>query len=142
MRQSAGSASIHAGQGGRVRTSLNEPGESAPTLLVELENVPSGTFAEAEAVIDGESESLILYREGDAVRAWLNICPHAGRRLDFAPGQFLKSRDGLLVCAAHGATFETTHGECTAGPCRGQSLRSIAVAVRDGKVWHEASAAG
>ena len=48
--------------------------------------------------LDGEPESLILHRQGDLVRAWLNICPHAGRRLDYAPGQFLKSKDGLLVC--------------------------------------------
>nr|WP_225876341.1 Rieske (2Fe-2S) protein [Lysobacter terrestris] len=103
--------------------------------MVAFDAIVDGGFAESEAVVDGDAESLILYRQGDAVRAWMNICPHAGRRLDWAPGQFLKSKDGLLVCAAHGASFELAHGECVAGPCRGEALRAVVVEVRDGKVW-------
>ncbi|WP_235567672.1 Rieske 2Fe-2S domain-containing protein [Lysobacter sp. Root690] len=103
--------------------------------MIELQRLADGAFAEAEASIDGDAESLLLYRDGDAVRAWLNICPHAGRRLDWAPGQFLKTKDGLLVCAAHGASFELLGGECVAGPCRGESLRAVEVVVRDGAVW-------
>ena len=94
----------------------------------------SGGFAETEMTVDGVAESVILHRDGDEVRAWLNVCPHAGRRLDWAPGQFLKSREGLLVCAVHGASFELIGGECVAGPCRGQSLQPVAVRVREGEV--------
>jgi len=103
--------------------------------LLSLDALPDGALAEAQAVIDGESESLVVYRSGEAVRAWLNVCPHAGRRLDWAPGQFLKSREGQLVCAAHGAAFELEQGGCVAGPCRGDRLRPVAVEVRDGQVW-------
>ena len=78
-----------------------------------------GGFLEVDAVVDGDAESLILYRDGQVVRAWLNVCPHAGRRLDWAPGKFLKSKEGHLVCAAHGASFELVNGDCIAGPCRG-----------------------
>lgn len=87
-----------------------------------------------EAVIDGVLESLILHRDGEHARAWLNVCPHAGRRLDWAPGKFLTSRDGLLVCAVHGASFELHAGECVAGPCRGERLRGVPVHVSDRKV--------
>ena len=123
-----------------VRTALNNEtvDTSSPpqrTALIALDSIADGGFAEAEATIDGDAESLILYRQGDTVHAWLNICPHAGRRLDWAPGQFLKSKEGLLVCAAHGASFELTNGECVAGPCRGEALRAVAVEVRDGAVW-------
>lgn len=112
---------------------VDEPGGAEP--LLTLERLPDGAFAEVEADLDGDAESLVLYREGGRVRAWLNVCPHAGRRLDWSPGQFLRSREGLLVCAAHGASFELEGGECVAGPCRGEALRSIAVEVRDGAVW-------
>ena len=105
------------------------------TPLATLEQIADGGFAEVEATVDGDAESLVLYREGERVRAWFNICPHAGRRLDWAPGQFLKSRENLLVCAAHGASFELQGGECVAGPCRGESLRPVDVEVRDGAVW-------
>lgn len=119
-----------------MRTSLSDadgPGPGSP--LIALERLADGGFAAVEATLDGDAEPLILYRHGDAVRAWLNICPHAGRRLDWAPGQFLQSKDGLLVCAAHGASFELTDGGCVAGPCRGDALRAVAVVIRDGSVW-------
>lgn len=103
-------------------------------VLARIDQIDDGGFVEVEASFDGDAESLILYRDGDSVRAWLNVCPHAGRRLDWAPGQFLKSRDGLLVCASHGASFELQGGECVAGPCRGDRLRQVAVQVRDGTV--------
>ena len=104
-------------------------------LLLTLDRLPDDGLLEIEAVIDGDAESLLLFRQGEDVRAWLNICPHAGRRLDWSPGQFLRSKEGLLVCAAHGASFELGKGECVAGPCRGESLREVAVAVREGAVW-------
>lgn len=113
-----------------VRTSLN-PGVTSDTEaspLIAWSALADGVPAEVEATVDGSAESLVLLRRGDRIRAWLNICPHAGRRLDWAPGRFLLSK-GQLVCAAHGATFETDAGLCVAGPCRGQSLRAVAVTV-------------
>ena len=102
--------------------------------LSALNDIADGGFAEVEATIDGDAESLVLYRLGDEVRAWLNVCPHAGRRLDWAPGQFLKSREGHLVCAVHGASFELDGGLCVSGPCKGDALRAVPVQVRDGSV--------
>ena len=102
--------------------------------LITLDSIEDGGFAEVEASLDGDAESLILHRSGASIRAWLNVCPHAGRRLDWAPGKFLKSKEGHLICAAHGASFELQRGDCIAGPCRGDSLRAVAVEVRDGQV--------
>ena len=101
--------------------------------LITLDSIEDGGFAEAEALIEGDAESLIIHRTGDNVRAWLNVCPHAGRRLDWAPGKFLISK-GALICAAHGASFTASTGWCIGGPCRGQELRRVAVAVVDGEV--------
>lgn len=115
-----------------MRSSLNH------AFLIALDALEEGGFAELEAVLDGDAESLLLYRDGASVRAWLNVCPHAGRRLDWAPGKFLRSKEGHLVCAAHGASFELVRGECIAGPCRGQSLRTVEVEVRDGGIWLKA----
>ncbi|MFD0725718.1 Rieske (2Fe-2S) protein [Lysobacter brunescens] len=108
--------------------------QAAPVVLARLSDLPEGEPVAVEATLDGEAESLILFREGDAVRAWRNICPHAGRPLDWSPGKFLRSKDGLLVCAVHGASFELGQGACVAGPCRGQSLGAVPVAVVDGQV--------
>lgn len=106
-----------------------------PTELAVLESLADQGFHAAQAMIDGSSEPLVLYRDGQQVRAWLNVCPHAGRALDWAPGQFLKSKEGYLVCAVHGASFETLHGKCVAGPCRGDNLRAVPLRIADGKVY-------
>ena len=103
-------------------------------MLIAFDAIEDGALAEVGGTVDGDAESLILHRDGDTVRGWFNVCPHAGRRLDWAPGKFLRS-EGLLVCAAHGASFELQGGECVAGPCRGESLRPVALEVRDGGVW-------
>jgi len=81
-----------------------------------------------DALVDGEPESLLVVARGGHAAAFLNICPHAGRRLDYAPGRFLLEH-GRLICAAHGASFELPSGLCVGGPCRGQSLRGVPVRV-------------
>ena len=113
----------------------SKPGRDASNPLVRLDALPPDSLHEVEALVGGDAESLLLYRDvtGD-VRAWLNVCPHAGRRFDWAPGKFLRSKDGQLVCAAHGASFDLANGECTAGPCRGERLRDVAVHCVDGDV--------
>jgi nitrite reductase/ring-hydroxylating ferredoxin subunit len=109
-----------------------------PRLLTTLDTLPDGAMVEIETLLgDDDAQSLIVRRSGSHVHAWLNVCPHAGRRLDWAPGQFLLSREGHLVCAVHGATFDLTSGTCVAGPCRGESLRKVDVVVREGGVWLE-----
>lgn len=105
--------------------------DTAPLCL--LADIPDGNAVEIEALVNGETESLLVYRHGDQARAYFNVCPHAGRRLDYAPGKFLV-RSGQIICAAHGATFTADSGDCTAGPCRGDRLRSVPVAVVDGTV--------
>jgi len=128
----AETVSIRYGETESVMDSLKVGVEMA---LIALDALPDGGCTEIEARIDGEIESLIVHRDGDHVRAWLNICPHAGRRLDWAAGKFLISKAGHLVCAAHGASFSLQDGVCVAGPCRGEALRAVEVDVSDGGVW-------
>ena len=121
-----------------MRTSLNRDAEQdggAIAPLIRVDAIPDGGLAAVEATVAGDAESLIVHRRGEHVRAWFNVCPHAGRRLDWAPNQFLLSKDGHLVCAVHGATFSLPDGACIAGPCRGDQLREVPVVVRDGGVY-------
>lgn len=116
-------------------TENNDGGDGSANTLMRLEALPPDSLHEVEALLDGDAESLLLYRDaGGDVRAFLNVCPHAGRRLDWAPGKFLRAKDGLLVCAAHGASFDLGSGECMAGPCRGERLRGVDVHCVDGDV--------
>ncbi|HXD38367.1 MAG TPA: Rieske 2Fe-2S domain-containing protein [Rhodanobacter sp.] len=102
--------------------------------LCRLQDIPDGGATAVDALLADGEQSLILLREGQQVRGYLNICPHAGRRLDYAPGKFLL-KDDTLICAVHGATFQRQAGACVAGPCRGDSLRVVALRVEGDEVW-------
>lgn len=73
-------------------------------------------------------------RVGEAVRGYINHCPHAGHPLNLLPHRFLTPDGTLIVCASHGALFEKGSGYCVAGPCVGRSLRQISLEVRSGFV--------
>ncbi|WP_255682814.1 Rieske (2Fe-2S) protein [Dyella sp. 2HG41-7] len=106
---------------------------TSPRRLCRLDDMPDGEAIALDVALPEGEESVILLRLGHHVNAWLNICPHAGRRLDWAPGKFLVSK-GMLVCAAHGAAFNVQNGDCIGGPCKGESLRAVPVRVEHGDV--------
>ena len=105
--------------------------ESVSASLIHRSDLPPVGIVAVEAVIDGENESIILHCTADGIVAWLNVCPHQGRRLDYVPGKFLIDK-GRLVCAAHGATFRLEDGRMRrrAMPRR-QPARSAAPHQRD-----------
>ncbi len=107
--------------------------------LCRLDDIPDGGATAVDATLADGDESLILLRRGEQVHGYLNVCPHAGRRLDYAPGKFLLKND-TLICAVHGATFNQRDGLCVGGPCRGEHLRAVAVQVEEGNVQLAASA--
>jgi nitrite reductase/ring-hydroxylating ferredoxin subunit len=78
---------------------------------------------------------LMIFRCGERIVAYHNVCPHENKSLNWAPNRFMVGDDGLLVCAHHGAAFDLDSGECLQGPCKGKSLRPCAVSIRDGVVW-------
>ena len=75
-----------------------------------------------------------VVRIKDQVRGFVNSCPHARHPLNFKPHQFLTGDGALILCASHGALFEKLTGYCVAGPCAGQSLRTVPLEVADGYV--------
>ncbi|MER3546937.1 MAG: ferredoxin [Rhodanobacteraceae bacterium] len=102
--------------------------------LCRVTDIPDGGVLGLD-LAEPDSDGLILTRKGDEVRAWWNVCPHAGRRMDYAPNLFL-FKDGQLTCAVHGATFVLgQEALCVAGPCRGESLTPVELRVIDGKVF-------
>jgi len=110
---------------------VNETGSSQAHAVCALEQVPDGGATAVDAMLADGEESLILLRRGEQVNGYLNICPHAGNRLDYAPGKFLL-KNASLICAVHGAVFNQADGLCTGGPCRGQLLRAVPLRVVDG----------
>jgi nitrite reductase/ring-hydroxylating ferredoxin subunit len=109
-----------------------DPDRQTPewTRLCAIAEIPDG--GAIDALLHGQE--LVLVRYGAQVYGYLNVCPHAGRPLNWAPGKFLLAH-GQLVCASHGAAFKVETGECIGGPCRGQSLGLIATELRGEEVF-------
>jgi len=104
--------------------------EDAP--LCRLEDIPDGGAIAVHVDSASGGFELIVLRVGERVFAYHNECPHAGRRLDYAPGRFIVDA-GRIVCAAHGATFRVESGACLGGPCS-NGLVPMPVALVDGEV--------
>src|SRR2546429_7242391 len=75
-----------------------------------------------------------VVRVGDAVRGYVNRCPHAGHPLNLLPDRFLTCDGALILCSSHGALFEKSSGYCVAGPCAGRALTPVALELRHGYV--------
>ena len=48
---------------------------------------------------------LIIFKNKDIIKIWINDCPHANLSLDLIKGK-VQSSDGKLLCANHGAKFD------------------------------------
>jgi len=106
----------------------------AGMVLAHIAALPDGATQEF-ALDDGEwPVTGFLVRTGNAVHAYLNRCPHALRQLNFQPNRFLNQDGSLIQCSSHGALFERDTGLCVAGPCVGESLRRLPVAIVDGEL--------
>ena len=101
-------------------------GQDVSEALIEPPAVPEGVLVSLDLEIGGEPVAALALRRGEALQVWHNACPHAGRRLDYAPGKFLLHA-GRLVCAAHGAQFSLDDGACIDGPGRGGRLAPLEV---------------
>lgn len=101
--------------------------------LCRLEDVPDGEsrgFPPAPGAFCG----LFAVRQGDALRVYVNACPHIGASLDWLPDRFLSADGSHIVCAIHGATFRIEDGVCTGGPCLGDRLEAVMIEIKDGVV--------
>ena len=82
---------------------------------------------------------IFVVRVANAVRGYINRCPHAGHPLDLRPQHFLSADGTLILCSSHGALFEKSTGYCVAGPCAGRSLTPVPLQVQCGFVMLAAS---
>ncbi len=89
--------------------------------LVNVSEIPS----QGTKKIDFFGREALVYLAHGEPRAILNYCAHVGGPLEL--------KDGVLVCAWHGAHFDSNTGACKSGPCpKHANLMVIPTRVAEG----------
>jgi nitrite reductase/ring-hydroxylating ferredoxin subunit len=106
---------------------------------------PAGTdVCASDAVLDGKARvvafrgspgvEVIVVREGDTVYGYVNECRHMAVPLNLLDDVGVETAKHHMLCDHHYATFRFSDGYCVAGPCEGESLASVPLAQRDGRI--------
>ncbi|MCA1471868.1 Rieske 2Fe-2S domain-containing protein [Bradyrhizobium sp. IC3195] len=99
----------------------------------------SGAMGFSLSRIDDRGESrpfpiIVVRTFGNDYFCYVNRCPHESVWLNIGTGAFFSSDRSFLRCGRHGARFEIDTGMCIDGPCDGQSLEPVPLAVIEGDV--------
>ena len=91
-----------------------------------------------DAIVDGgvlcvevDGFPVLLLRQGDGVRAYVNACPHQYLPLNHRGDQVLSADGTVLRCTNHGAGVAVETGLGVEGPGIGACLDPIPVTVSD-----------
>lgn len=82
----------------------------------------------------GENVTGFVVRFNGKPYAYVNQCAHVSVELDWMPGEFFTAQQDYLICSTHGAHYRPDNGFCIMGPCKGKSLKPIAVTEQDNKI--------
>ena len=109
---------------------------SSGTKIATVEDVPTdtNTLLTVRDVESGEKREAILTGLDEGVAGWLNSCQHF-THISLDKGSGAPMRDGEIICANHGAYFESESGLCTHGPCEGAYLEALDVRTENGAVY-------
>ena len=91
------------------------------------------TGARGFGPFDGLRRKVIVMRRKGVLYGWLDSCPHysTGTPMAWKSDAYLNGDGTHLACHSHGALFDIETGECVFGPCLGQKLTAVDIAVSD-----------
>ncbi len=85
-------------------------------------------------VKDDERHEAFVIRFKSEIRAYLNLCPHAGEPIAEKNQSAFNSDKRYLLCREHFALFDPETGKCVSGPCPIADLYKIAIVQQDGMI--------
>jgi nitrite reductase/ring-hydroxylating ferredoxin subunit len=103
--------------------------------LCALETLPDGGCTELSYGEHDGGSTLLMYRSGLEVKAFVNCCPHFSLPLNVRPGEFLLMSGARIMCAHHCAVFRLQDGRCIDGPAGKMALEPVSIETRDGQVF-------
>jgi len=111
------------------------------TALCGVDEVPDDNGLERVFGAGARAFRVVLFRvadgDGSGIRAYVNECPHVQIPYHFSADVFcvydIEGRRDLM-CAHHAAMFHLDDGQCYDGPCKGERLIEVDIALDAGIV--------
>ena len=72
---------------------------------------------------------LLLLRDGEQVRAFVNRCPHFGVPLAAKQSLLISKPGTSITCNVHYARFRWSDGVCESGECVGEGLITVPLTI-------------
>jgi len=102
---------------------------SSTVSLCRLDELPEGESRGFDPLGNGY-DTMFIVRRGNRLHAWRDECPHLnGAPMAWRKDQYLNARGDRIMCGSHGAQFDIVTGVCIVGPCIGQALKPLHLAV-------------
>ncbi len=98
-------------------------------VLCRLADIEDGQAKGFTLGAGRDAREIFVVREDGRVFGYVNSCPHLGTPLNWQDDRFISDDSGLIICATHGALFEIEDGACVSGPCAGQALEAVPLAL-------------
>jgi nitrite reductase/ring-hydroxylating ferredoxin subunit len=100
-----------------------------PLLLTRIDEIADGDSRGFDPTGSGR-DTLFVVRQGNALHAYRNACPHIdGAPMAWRKDAYLSGDRQHIVCHAHGARFDIASGVCVLGPCEGQALTPVTLQI-------------
>lgn len=97
---------------------------------------PGTVLAESGDIVEGRAECLtlgafpvLMTRVGDAVKAYVNACPHQFLPLNHRGAQVMSADGATIRCTNHSAGFNAATGEGTEGLGQGCALVPVPIEI-------------
>jgi nitrite reductase/ring-hydroxylating ferredoxin subunit len=103
-------------------------------VVAQASDLPHGTSRKFQLTCGHKQIDGFVINFRGRFYAYINRCCHISVPLDCAENEFFTRDRCHLICLTHGATYEPNTGLCTDGPCIGEYLDVLPVAVRHGRV--------
>ena len=112
----------------------SDGGTQGGLVVAQASDIPHGSSRKFQLSCGNETIDGFVINFRGRFYAYSNRCCHIPIPLDWVENEFFTRDKRHLICLTHGATYEPNTGLCIDGPCPGEYLNIIPVAVKQGQV--------
>lgn len=103
--------------------------------VAKLTQLSEGGYLKRQVLYAGTIRTVVVFRCGGVVRAYLNLCVHMPRELDGEANTIFDASRERLRCSMHGIVYNPETGESLSTMCTGQRLSAVRLEFDQQGIW-------